>query len=391
MNISLALLLLISVSQLSQSTSKPNAQTSKSSISSDAMQQAAVAREAEGRQDWRAAEAGYLKALEIQPRWAEVMVNLGVVYNRLGETEKAINIFARAGEIDRRLIAAFLNLGVTYYRGSRYQEAIGPLRHVVRLQPSNLQARQLIALSLIGLEEFHQAAIELEALQKLKKDDPAVLLALGQTYLRLKLFKKAVKPLVQLTRTSSTAKGHLLLGEALDNASEPERAIVELQKALQLDDKLPEVNYSLGFALLKKGDSEAATPYFERELQINPSHLLSRYQIGKIQFTRGDYQRAIENLEKVLNGSPDFRPGLEALGQARLKNGDAVRAIEVLERAVKIDPDWPDGRVLLGRAYMAAGRRADAQKEFEAAQRLSQQERKKLEEAVSGKKPRKTP
>ena len=65
------------------------------------------------------------------------------------------------------------------------------------------------------------------------------------------------------------------------------------------------------------------------------------------------------------------------------------RGFQVLERAVKIDPNYPDVRVLLGRAYMAAGRREDAQKEFAAAQRLSEDERRRLEEKVSGQKPKK--
>jgi Flp pilus assembly protein TadD len=87
--------------------------------------------------------------------------------------------------------------------------------------------------------------------------------------------------------------------------------------------------------------------------------------------------------------APDFRPALEAYGQALLKKGDAERAVAALERAVRLAPGWPDARVLLGRAYMAAGRRDDAQREFAEAQRLSDEERARLEEKVSAPKTKK--
>ncbi len=90
---------------------------------------------------------------------------------------------------------------------------------------------------------------------------------------------------------------------------------------------------------------------------------------------------------KVLAVTPDFRPALEALGQALLKKKDPLQAVEVLERAVKLDPAWPDGHVLLGRAYQAAGKKNEARQEFATAQRLSSEERKRLEEKFGKQKP----
>ncbi len=108
----------------------------------------------------------------------------------------------------------------------------------------------------------------------------------------------------------------------------------------------------------------------------------------KVNLSRGQVNEAALQLAKVIEAEPDFRPGLEALGQALLKKGDAASAVAVLERAVGLDPKWPDGHVLLGRAYIAAGRRAEAKKEFDVAQKLTAEERKRLEQKVSGSKSR---
>ena len=84
----------------------------------------------------------------------------------------------------------------------------------------------------------------------------AVLLALGQAYLRLKLYDKAAARLEEMIRlTPDSAKAHLLLGEALDNTSEPERAMLELRRAIELDAQLKEAHYALGYSLAKKGET----------------------------------------------------------------------------------------------------------------------------------------
>jgi len=180
----------------------------------------------------------------------------------------------------------------------------------------------------------------------------------------------------------SSAKAHLLLGEALDNTSESELAISELRRTIEIDPRLPEAHYALGYALLRKGETDEAAQRLTEELELNPRMTLALYHLGKINFNRGNLDAAISMFSRVVETEPDFRPGLEALGQALLKKRNPARAVEVLEHAVNLDPSWPDGHVLLGRAYMAIGRRDDAKKEFDTAQKLSREGRKRIEEKV---------
>ena len=111
--------------------------------------------------------------------------------------------------------------------------------------------------------------------------------------------------------------------------------------------------------------------------------VLARYQAGKIYFQRDKLDEAVAELSKVVEKDPGFRPALETLAQARLKQGSNNEAISLLERAVALDPTWPQAFALLGRAYTRAGRREDAKKAFATAQKLSAEERKRLEDAVS--------
>jgi predicted Zn-dependent protease len=111
--------------------------------------------------------------------------------------------------------------------------------------------------------------------------------------------------------------------------------------------------------------------------------VLARYQVGKIYFQRDKLDEAITELTKVVEADKTFRPAIETLAQARMKQGSINEAIALLERATTLDPTWPNAFALLGRAYTRAGKREEAQKAFATAQKLSAEERKRLEGAVS--------
>src|SRR5215217_2598723 len=136
-----------------------------------------AARAAEERGDWAAALAQYLQASEQAPRCAELLVNLGVTYNRLGRAEDAVAAFRRAASLAPHLTAAHLNLGVTFFRARRYEEAEAPLARAVELDPEGAQARQLLALTLVARERFAEAAAHLERLRQRDGSDRAVLSA----------------------------------------------------------------------------------------------------------------------------------------------------------------------------------------------------------------------
>jgi predicted Zn-dependent protease len=105
--------------------------------------------------------------------------------------------------------------------------------------------------------------------------------------------------------------------------------------------------------------------------------------VGQILYQRGKLDEAVTELSKVVAADATFRPAIETLAQARFKQGAINEAIALLERAVALDPTWPNAFALLGRAYKRAGRTEEAKRAFATAQRLSSEERKRLERAVS--------
>src|SRR6266550_3095640 len=125
-------------------------------LPSEATRLMAEAQAAEAREDWKEAEESYLGVIRLAPDWAEVLVNLAVVYNREGKTAEAIDVLKGAAQLKPNLVEAHLNLGVTYFKTARYGDAVTSLRRAVAIAPVHVQARELLALALIALENFEE-------------------------------------------------------------------------------------------------------------------------------------------------------------------------------------------------------------------------------------------
>src|SRR5215218_3245760 len=136
-----------------------------------AQEQLKLAELAAAQNDWQTAANRYWAAAQIAPACVEALVNLGVTYNRLNQTDNAIKAFKDALAKNPQLFAAHLNLGITYFRTNQYDLAKESLRNALKSNPEHLQARQLLVLSLTALEQFKEAAIELEQLNKVTPPD----------------------------------------------------------------------------------------------------------------------------------------------------------------------------------------------------------------------------
>jgi tetratricopeptide (TPR) repeat protein len=72
---------------------------------------------------FEAARDAFLKALELQPEYAEAFNNLGLVHSRLGNETEAIEAFRKALESDPKMGEAYNNLGFLYHTSSQFDRA----------------------------------------------------------------------------------------------------------------------------------------------------------------------------------------------------------------------------------------------------------------------------
>lgn len=80
------------------------------------------------------ARAAFEQALEIAPKFAPALVNIGNLHLEAGETEEAIRLYQSAVLSDEAYALAHHNLGVAYKRLGRTSESVRELRRAHRLE-----------------------------------------------------------------------------------------------------------------------------------------------------------------------------------------------------------------------------------------------------------------
>ena len=145
-------------------------------------------------------------------------------------------------------------------------------------------------------------------------------------------------------------------------------AIVEFQKAIDLDPDFVAAHISLGKAYLEVGQLDAAENAAKAALRIDANSQPARQLLDDIRQVRRPRQ-ARRNQQDILLHTPDAKKHCER-GEAYLNNKQYSEAAAAFKRAIKAGPNFADAYCGLGIAYLEMGALDDAKTAVEAASRL---------------------
>lgn len=143
-----------------------------------------------------------------------------------------------------------------------------------------------------------------------------------------------------------------------------ENAMINSQKALELDSELAEAHASRGLALtLSKRYGEAEREY-ETAIQLNPQLWEAYYYYARTCFVQGDYERAARYFRKAFEVNPDDHQAPNMLGfvlSCLGKKEESVevyrKGYEVARRRVEMNPDDSRAYYLGSSALIEIGER----------------------------------
>lgn len=99
----------------------------------------------------------YERALQINPKYIEAMVNLGSLHSDRGELDEAVELFEKALALDPEDCKARSNLGNAYYAQERYPDAMFEYQRAVDLNPKCYSALYNIAVAFADAGIFRDA------------------------------------------------------------------------------------------------------------------------------------------------------------------------------------------------------------------------------------------
>ena len=272
-----------------------------------------------------------------QPRPAEVERLRGIVFYQKNEMQAAEASFALALEQDPADLESMQMRGVVLYRLGKPAEAIP------------------------WLEKAHAAPVA--------NADPNYVLAL--CYMATKRYDDARHAFAaQYGFAADSAAAWLVTARMLFRQEQTLAAAAAAQKACDIDPRLPQAHRLLGEIALGNGDVAGALAQFEQELKVNPLDGETYDRMGDAYVRGGQYGKAQQVLDRAVLLEPNASGPYILLGRTLIAEQDPVTATMYLQHAVKIDPSNSMAHMLLGRALEASGRKADAQREFQALQKL---------------------
>jgi tetratricopeptide (TPR) repeat protein len=327
-----------------------------------------------------------------QPSDVGARVNLGVVYMRRFEWKQALIQLEVAERLAPQVAGIRLNVGLAYYRQGLYDKAVPPFESVVRDEPGSVQAHRLLGLCYLFVARYKESAEILKAVWSESLSDPSYLYALAVAADQAKNQALAEKALTGLLAMSTSESGDrraaplidLLIGKAYMQRDDYVQAMIELQKALALDPRLPMLHYHLGLVYRHDALLPEARAEFLADLAIEPQVADAVDQLGEVEYSLGDIPSSRKHLEQAVRLNPRLGTAWFYLAKIYLKNAQYDAALTALGNAAAVDDKSTNVHYLRAQTLKQMGRPKEAAAEFATVKRLEQQTTSRLEKELNG-------
>ncbi|MSR87357.1 tetratricopeptide repeat protein [Candidatus Peribacteria bacterium] len=190
---------------------------------------------------WKDSEALFTAVVARYPQAQAAHHNLGVVYQKAGHLQDALNQYGEALAIAPKA-STEANIGDIFREAGQPADAADHYQKALAINSKNADA--YLGLGLLALQD--------------KKTDAAIT-----------AFQSAVEFAPQSPET------HLNLGAALMSAKRVEEAITEYKKAIELDSSSAAASFNLAVALERAGRMDEARQWYRRAVELDPSFALA--------------------------------------------------------------------------------------------------------------------
>jgi len=133
----------------------------------------------------------YIKATELNPKYAEAYVNIGIAYAKLGRLTKSLPYLNRAIQRNPKYSMAYTHRGYVYTSLGQLAKAISDLNRAIQLNPKNATAYTNRGITYSKLKQHRRAISDFTKAIELKPNYPKPYVARGVLYASIGKFEEA--------------------------------------------------------------------------------------------------------------------------------------------------------------------------------------------------------
>lgn len=217
-----------------------------------------------------------------------------------GKTAAAIELLTDASKTSNKPEISYL-LGLAYHQQRDYIRAVEHLSATIKAMPET-EGNYRHAIQLLGISHYllghHKEAIPyLEKASRLIPDSAEITYALGTCYIQTRNPDKSREAFARMFKVQqSSAAAYVINAQMMVRQQFEELAEQELKRALELDPKLPQVNFLLGEMAIYHAEIDRGVALLQKEIEINPAFALAYYWLGEAYSRQLRWDQAIAPL-----------------------------------------------------------------------------------------------
>src|SRR5829696_5270250 len=206
-----------------------------------------------------------------------------------------------------------LTNGDKYLNESKFQEASLEFRNALQIDDKLAAAHWGLARAYEGLERFPEMLDELRKTVTLDKDHSDARIKLGNYYLagsrnRADIVAEAERLAKEvLDKDPKSIEGHILMGSVLFAQQQKDKALAELNQAIQLDPNRVESYLSMAKFHIAAREPEKAEELLKRGLAVNANSAVAHTEYGKFLAQQNRPAEAEVELRKAVEVGPTDR------------------------------------------------------------------------------------
>ena len=240
-----------------------------------------------------------------------------------GNSDAAVESFSKAVAADPNDYSAHFNLGLAYSMSNKDAQAIPEYQKTLELKPGLYEAQLNLSMSLLNA---HDAASAIPYLKAAEAQRP-----------------KEFKPVYYLAT-------------ALLETKQFTEAIIEFQKAVEMDAASAGAELGLGQALARDGHRNEAGPHYRKAANLEHAYHSYLLELAGMYEEHSEFPQALD----IYREFPDDPGAQEHAGMLLLQTGQVAAAIAALEPVVAKSPT-PANQAALAHAYVEQKQLAKAE------------------------------
>ena len=303
----------------------------------------------------------YGQALQLDSKWQDGWWFLGVLEYGADQYAAGRDALTHYLDLAPKAGPAFALRGLCEFETGEYAQSLADIQRALSLGAANAPRNEQIlryheALLLTRNQRFEEALRAYGVFAREGVTSPELLLAMGLAGLRTPLFPKELAANQQdLYLAAGTAAFQFMAGDA-------KKGQAAFEDLFQRFPTAPNAHYLYGY-LLFATDPDQALPEFKRELEIAPSNGAAEVMLAWDSLMRGNFTEALPYAQKAAAEEPEATVPQLVLGRSLLETGDVKGGMEHLEKALQLDPENLETHLALAKAYSKSGRKEDARRE----------------------------